>query len=66
MSDATNAKEKLLLGNTAVDYAERAVALAPNDPEAHLALAISYGKLVPLAGNQAEDRHLASDQERGG
>jgi Flp pilus assembly protein TadD len=31
-----------------VEYAQRAVALAPNDPEAHLALAIGYGKLAPL------------------
>src|SRR5436190_18899555 len=42
MSDATIASEKLELGNTAVDYAQRAVALAPNDPQAQLALAISY------------------------
>src|SRR5436189_314723 len=41
MSDATVAKEKLQLGHTAVGYAQRAVALAPNDPETQLALAIS-------------------------
>ena len=66
MSDATKTSEKLQLGNTAVDYAQRAVALAPNDPETQLALAISYGKMLPLRGNQAADRHLASDQNRGG
>src|SRR4030095_7340000 len=33
MSDASQAQEKLSLGNTAVSYAERAVALAPDDPE---------------------------------
>jgi tetratricopeptide (TPR) repeat protein len=49
MSDASNANEKQQLGQTAVDYAQRAVALAPNDPEAHLALAISYGKMLPFA-----------------
>jgi tetratricopeptide (TPR) repeat protein len=49
MSDAANATEKQHLGRTAVDYAERAVALAPNDPEAQLALAISYGKMLPFA-----------------
>ena len=48
MSDATKASEKQQLGNTAVDYAQRAVALAPNDPETQLALAISYGKMLPL------------------
>ena len=66
MSDATKASEKLQLGKTAVDYAQRAVALAPNDPEAQLALAISYGKMLPMRGNQAADRHLASYQNRGG
>lgn len=48
MSDATKTTEKRQLGATAVGYAQRAVALAPNDPEAHLALAISYGKMLPL------------------
>lgn len=48
MSDATKAAEKLQLGNTAVDYALRAVALEPNDPETQLAVAISYGRLLPL------------------
>ena len=41
-SDATKRDEKLQLGNVAVDYSKRAVSLAPNDPEAHLALAISF------------------------
>jgi tetratricopeptide (TPR) repeat protein len=54
MSDATNATEKLQLGNMAVDYAERAVVLAPNDPEAQLAVAISYGKLLPLEGTKRQ------------
>ena len=48
MSDATNAEAKLRFGNTAVAHAQRAVALAPNDPETHLAVAISYGKMLPL------------------
>src|SRR5436190_17589076 len=48
MSDATKASEKLQLGSTAVDYAQRAMALAPNDPETQLAAAISYGKLLPM------------------
>ena len=47
MSDAPK-EQKLALGNTAVSYAERAVALAPDDPETQLALAISYGKMLPL------------------
>jgi tetratricopeptide (TPR) repeat protein len=54
MSDATKAAEKRQLGNTAVDYAERAVALAPNDPETQLALAISYGKMLPMEGTKQQ------------
>ena len=48
MSDATKITEKRQLGTTALAYAQRAVDLAPNDPETHLSLAISYGKLLPL------------------
>jgi tetratricopeptide (TPR) repeat protein len=48
MSDATKVSEKRELGNTALDYALRAVALAPEDPETQLALAISYGKVLPM------------------
>jgi len=57
MSDARIAMEKLQLGNTAVDYAERVVALAPNDPEAQLALAISYGKMLPIEGIKQQIAH---------
>ncbi len=52
MSDATQPQEKLSLGSTAVDYAKRAVSLQPDDPDAQLAVAISYGKLQPLEGNR--------------
>src|SRR5205809_7228071 len=34
MSDATKASDKLQFGESAVDYAQRAVDLAPNDAEA--------------------------------
>ena len=54
MSDATKREEKLRLGNMALGYSQRAVALAPNDPEAQLSLAISLGKLLPLQGNKEQ------------
>ena len=54
MSDATKPEEKLQFGNTALDYAQRAVALAPDDTEAQLAVAISYGKLLPLQGSKQQ------------
>jgi len=50
MSDAANPGEKLGLGGIALDYAKRAAGLAPDDPEAQLAVAISYGKLQPFEG----------------
>ena len=52
MSDAADQAEKIRLGGVAVDYAKRAAALAPNDPEAQLAVAISYGELQPFEGNR--------------
>jgi tetratricopeptide (TPR) repeat protein len=52
MSDAANPEEKRRLGGIAVDYARRATALDPNDPEAELAVAISYGRLEPLESNR--------------
>jgi len=52
MSDATKPEQKFSLGTSAVAYAKRAVALDPNDPEAQLAVAISYGTLQPISGNR--------------
>jgi tetratricopeptide (TPR) repeat protein len=51
MGDATNPAEKLRLGGLAVGYAKRAAALGPDDPDAQLAVAISYGKLQPQESN---------------
>jgi tetratricopeptide (TPR) repeat protein len=48
MSDAPAKEEKIHLGTTAVQYAKRAVCLSPDDPETQLAVAISYGKLLPF------------------
>ena len=52
MSDSAKPEQKLSLGSTALDYAKRAATLDPNDPDAQLALAISYGKLQPLEGSR--------------
>jgi tetratricopeptide (TPR) repeat protein len=52
MSDATEPGQKFSLGSTAVDYAKRAATLEPDDPEAQLAVAISFGKMEPLQGNR--------------
>jgi len=54
VSETAKRAEKLRLGGMAVDYAKRAVALAPNDSEAHLALAIGTGKLLPLQSSKEQ------------
>ena len=63
MADATTREEKLRLGGIGLDYALRASALAPNDSEAQLSPAISYGKMVPLQGikEQIESAHRIKD-----
>jgi tetratricopeptide (TPR) repeat protein len=48
MSDASDKNEKLRLGRLSLDYAQRAATLAPNDSEAQLSPAISYGKMAPF------------------
>lgn len=54
MSDAGAKSEKVRLGTIAVNYSNRAVALAPNDPETHLAVAISYGRLLPYQASKVQ------------
>jgi tetratricopeptide (TPR) repeat protein len=54
MSEATKREEKVQFATTAVEYSQRAVALAPNDPETQLALAISQGKLLPFQSNKEQ------------
>ena len=48
MADASARAEKISLGCTGLYYAQRAVALAPNQAEAHLSIAISHAKMVSL------------------
>jgi tetratricopeptide (TPR) repeat protein len=48
MADALTRDEKLRLGGIALEYSQRAAALAPSDSEAQLDPAISYGKLLPF------------------
>ncbi len=48
MQDAKSKDEKLRLGKLSLVYAQRAAALAPNDCEAQLSPAISYGKMLPI------------------
>lgn len=52
MSDTSSKQEKLRLGNISLKFADRAAALAPNNPEAQLSPAISYGKMLPSMGSK--------------
>lgn len=51
VSDATTVSEKRRLARESVDYAERAVALAPNDAAIRLSRAICYGRLALYESN---------------
>jgi tetratricopeptide (TPR) repeat protein len=52
MADETKQQEKVRLAGIGKGYAERAAALAPNDAEAHLSIAISLVKMLPLLGTK--------------
>lgn len=54
MTEASSSSEKLRLGGIALDYGKRAAALAPNDSEAQLSPAITYGKMLPLQGSREQ------------
>jgi tetratricopeptide (TPR) repeat protein len=51
-ADETKPSEKMRLAELGKGYAERAVALAPNDAEAHLSVAISDVKMLGLLGTK--------------
>jgi len=52
MADQPSNASKAQSGRTALAYAERAIKLAPNECDSHLALAICLGKLTPYFGNK--------------
>ena len=54
MTDATTREKKLQLGALALDYSRRVALLAPNDSEAQIATAITYGKMLPLQGSKEQ------------
>jgi tetratricopeptide (TPR) repeat protein len=59
--------EKVASGRTALRYAERAVALAPDQCDPHLSVAICWGKLIPLLGNRekvAASRQVKASADR--
>ena len=72
MNDVSAKADKIAAGRRALDYAQRAVVADPKNAKAHLALAISYGRLAPLLESKTKiaysklvkeeaDRSLALD-----
>jgi len=54
MSDASTGAEKLRLGGIALDYCKRAAKLGPNDSDAQISPAITYGRMLPFQGNKEQ------------
>jgi tetratricopeptide (TPR) repeat protein len=54
MQDAKSKDEKMRLGRLSLIYALRAAELAPNDCEAQLSPAISYGKMLPILSSKEQ------------
>lgn len=52
MQDASDTTSKIEFGETAKRYANRAAELAPKHAEAHLSIAISHAKMVPILGTK--------------
>ncbi|WP_397382278.1 hypothetical protein [Prosthecobacter sp.] len=54
MSDAGTGAEKLKIGAVALDYGKRAAKLGPNDSDAQISPAITYGRMLPYQGNKEQ------------
>ena len=52
MTDTKGLESKLIYGQYALSYAKKAANLGPDDSEAQLSPAITYGKLSPLVGSK--------------
>ncbi len=63
MTDDCPAAQKLRLGQTAIAYAKRAAAAGPNDADAQLSVAVSYGKTLPYlgTGDRIEACHMIKE-----
>ncbi len=54
LGEAKMKEDKLRYGTTALGYALRAAALAPNNSEAQLSPAITYGKMLPYQSSKVQ------------
>lgn len=62
--DATRLEEKRRLARTALDYAERAYALDPGNPEIVLSLAVCHGKLAVFSDTRTKIKYSRLVKER--
>lgn len=54
MSDARTEAEKLKIGAVALNYGKRAAKLGPNDSDAQISPAITYGRMLPFQSNKEQ------------
>ena len=54
MSDARTSAEKLKFGGIALEYGKRASTLGPNDSDAQISPAITYGRMLPFQSNKEQ------------
>lgn len=54
MADTSSKEEKLRLGRIALEHSLRAAALAPDDAEAQLSVAITLGKMLPFLSSKEQ------------
>lgn len=67
MADSAAAPEKIRLSAVSLDYARRAVALAPGNSEAHLSIAICYAKSLELFSSKEKMnalRHVKTSTDK--
>lgn len=67
MVDVAPEQKQKALARQALTYAQRAVAKAPNDAQAHLALAIAYGTVADFVDNRTKmeySKYVKSEAER--
>lgn len=67
MSDLPKKADQISSGKKALAYAERAVAVAPNECDPHLSVAICLGKLTPLLSTKEQietSRKIKTSAER--
>ena len=64
---AKDRSEKLSFAKLSLEYAKRAVQLAPNNSDAHSSLSVAYGKMTDFVGNRTKIQYskiIKSEAER--